>query len=225
MPLSNLITHTMPFIISLVLVSTYRNEVWESLAHARWLMWFDLRVGNGIVFPEVRAGYREEQWRRVLYAEAFHKDAIERFTLDLDADKEILQLGWQCATWNRFVASKYPTAPQLGGRLPPWLRRLKRRTLLEKWCFDFAHFWGPLVLPCVWRALCDPEETYEINVSLAMYMLIAASLLGPSIVLALVARHGTLIDPVRSYEWHKDRVDSTIRARRSEAQSVLTKRR
>jgi hypothetical protein len=211
MPISNLITHTLPFVVSIVLVCTYSQELRLSLTHARWLVWFAWRKDGADVFPEERDGYREEQWRRVRFEAVDVRGATEQFTVTA---RDEAPFDWRTANWERFAMSKYPTLNRRSITPPPnWLVSMGRWQRTRKIFLDMAHFWFPIVVPLIWRLLCSPEETYEITTSVAMYMFVATALLGPSIILAFMARLSTLNDPVLGLEWHKERMEAAVATR------------
>jgi len=121
LPLSNLWTHTLPFLMGIVLVCTYKNQLNRHLIAARWITW---------LWP-------------------FRTSVVKN-----DAN---------------------PTV------------KIKREYTMTTRAFDFIHFWGPGIVPCIWMLTCNPEKVYNIHTSVAIYLFGFATLFAPSIILAFMA--------------------------------------
>jgi hypothetical protein len=193
MALSNLVTHTLPWCSALLLISAYRHELRRSLAHARWFVFYARDPHTCNVFPEMRDTYAAERYWRL---------AATRGVGDLGVDKPNA-FAWRTAPWAEFVASKYPGAAKdarfktTSGCVaaPAWLRAMADAQYQQRIALDLVHFWGPLVVPGIWLLLSNPDDTYDITLTPVLYLLTIVSLLGPSIMLVLIARYNARSSP------------------------------
>jgi hypothetical protein len=221
MALGNLITHTLPWVFAMIMICAYGEEVRKNLAHARWLVFWTTDKESAAIYPEMRDSYAAERYLRVVDYSTTAFDGLPHL-------RSTDPFRWWAVPWEDFVASKYPTVAaearflyttsshQLASApAPQWIVRMAQTAFNEKILRDVLHFWGPLVVPAVWAAISDAEDTYEITATPALYLLTVCSLLGPSIILAVTARYNAVKDPINVTLFHRERqarTDSSLRS-------------
>jgi len=207
LPLSNLVTHTLPLFTAVILLSAYEPEIRRNLAHARWVWFFKTSADTAAVFPEVRDGYEMERCRRrQLRDDGASNVGTEslrtRQSRARHKGDEIPRFDWRTVNDDDFaVWSKYPTLSGETDLAPQWAVDMGNRAFTLKLVRDVAHFWGPAVVPAIWTLTHTASGTYNITPTLAMYMLTVAALLGPSILLAIISRYTSVRDPVNQRLW------------------------